>query len=172
MNTDEKGPTIIIIAAVSLHDRVIGDGLDLPWRIPEDLKRFKRLTLGHPMIMGSRTFESLVQQFGGPLKGRRLIVLSSKGTFKDFPEIEVVPTIAKALELVAEEDIVFIGGGGNVYEDFIPLADRMELTEVEGVYTGDTYFPPYNHLIGESFEETSREVRDGFSFVTYDRICR
>ncbi|NND71417.1 MAG: dihydrofolate reductase [Rhodothermales bacterium] len=165
-------PQIVVIAAVATRNRVIGDGLDLPWRIPEDLKRFKRLTLGHPMIMGRRTFDSLVEQFGGPLKGRRLLVLSSRGQMESFPQIEVFPSIAEALEAVRDDELVFIGGGGGVYEEFIPLADTLELTEVEGDYSGDTFFPPYEHLIGSEFEEVQREDRDGFSFVTYERICR
>ena len=172
MTEKSKGPKLVIIAAVATRDRLIGDGLDLPWRIPEDLKRFKRLTLGHPMIMGRRTFDSLVEQFVGPLKGRRLIILSSRGQVPGYPEIEVYPDISSALEAVQEDDLVFIGGGGGVYEEFLPLADTMEITEVEGDYSGDTYFPPYKHLVGDVFEEVFRENRDGFSFVTYDRVCR
>ena len=172
MNDSLTRPRIVIIAAVATSNRVIGDGLDLPWRIPEDLKRFKRLTLGHPMIMGRRTFDSLVEQFGGPLKGRRLIILSSRGRMESFPDIEVYPGISEALSAVSGEDLVFIGGGGGVYEDFIPLADALEITEVEGDYSGDTFFPPYEHLIGVEFEEVAREDHDGFSFVTYERICR
>ena len=169
---DKKNPRIVIIAAVATANRLIGDGMDLPWRIPEDLKRFKRLTLGHSMIMGRRTFESLVEQFGGPLKGRRLIVLSSKKTMDGYPEIEVFPEISEALAAVEGEPLVFIGGGGGIYDSFLPLADTLELTEVEGDYQGDTYFPPYRHLIGETFKEVAREERDGFAFVTYNRICR
>lgn len=166
-------PRLVIIAAVAKSNRVIGDGLDLPWHIPEDLKRFKRLTLGHPMIMGRRTFESLVQQFGGPLKGRRLLILSSsKSEMDGYPDIEVFPGISEALDAVSDEDLVYIGGGGGIYEAFLPLADRLELTEVEGSYDGDTFFPPYEHLIGEVFEEIERDQQDGFAFVTFDRICR
>lgn len=165
-------PRIVVIAAVATKNRVIGDGLDLPWRIPEDLRRFKRLTLGHPMIMGRITFDSLVEQFGGPLKGRRLIVLSSRGPIEAFPEIEVYPSIPQALNAVKDDELVFIGGGGGVYEEFIPYADAMELTEVDGDYSGDTFFPPYEHLIGTEFKEVERDDRDGFSFVTYERICR
>ena len=166
-------PRIVMIAAVATENRVIGDGLNLPWHIPEDLKRFKRLTLGHPMIMGRRTFDSLVQQFGGPLKGRRLLILSGSKTEMDgYPDIEVYPGISEALAAVQEEDLVFIGGGGGIYEAFLPLADTLELTEVEGSYDGDTFFPPYQHLVGESFREAEREEHEGFAFVTYTRVCR
>ncbi|MEO1728387.1 MAG: dihydrofolate reductase, partial [Bacteroidota bacterium] len=69
-------PEIVLIAALAERDRLIGDGLDLPWHIPADLKRFKRLTVGHPLVMGRRTFESLVHQFGGPLPKRANVVLT------------------------------------------------------------------------------------------------
>ena len=162
-------PELVIIAAVAEKDRLIGKGLDLPWRLSEDLKRFKRLTMGHPLVMGRRTFESLVHQFNGPLPGRRLIVLTSQGPFADYPDIETYPDIEAALEALAEVDVVFIGGGAAVYEAFLPLADRMELTLVEGDYEGDTYFPPFEHLVGVDFEIIGEDPRDGFRFVTYVR---
>lgn len=162
-------PELVIIAAVAEEDRLIGDGLDLPWRIPEDLKRFKRLTMGHPMVMGRRTFESLVHQFNGPLKGRRLVVLTSQGPLTDYPDIETYPTIDAALHALADADRIFIGGGARIYEQFLPLADRLELTLVEGDYEGDTYFPPYEHLLGTDFERVEEDRRDGFRFVTYVR---
>ena len=90
-------PKIVIIAAVAEQDRLIGKGLDLPWRLPEDLKRFKRLTMGHPLVMGRRTFESLVHQFNGPLPGRRLVVLTSRGPFAAYPAIETYPSIEGAV---------------------------------------------------------------------------
>ena len=162
-------PEIVIIAAVAEEDRLIGNGLDLPWRLSEDLKRFKRLTMGHPLLMGRRTFESLVHQFNGPLPGRRLVVLTSSGGFPDFPDIETYPSIDAALAALAEVERVFIGGGAGVYRQFIPLADRMELTLVEGHYEGDTFFPPFEHLVGTEFEIAEEDRRDGFRFVTYVR---
>lgn len=163
-------PKFVIIAAVAEKNRVIGKEKDLPWHIPEDLKRFKRLTMGHPLIMGRRTFESVVHQFGGPLPGRRMIVLTTQTAFPEFPDVETYPSIEDAVEAVSETELVYIGGGGNVYTHFLPLADRLELTLVEGEYTGDTYFPPFEHLIGPVFSVTSEEKRDGYRFVTYDRI--
>ena len=150
-------------------DRLIGKGLDLPWRISEDLKRFKRLTMGHPLIMGRRTFDSLVHQFGGPLPGRRIVLLTSKGAYPGYPEIETYPSIDAALEALADAERIFIGGGAAVYEQFLPLADRMELTLVEGDYEGDTFFPPFEHLVGDVFEIVEEDRRDGFRFVTYVR---
>ena len=162
-------PEIVLIAAVAETNRVIGQDKDLPWHIPEDLKRFKRLTTGHPLVMGRRTFESIVHQFGGPLPDRRLLVLTTQGPFDEYPEVETYASIDAAMDAVAEADTVFIGGGESVYEQFLPRADRLELTLVEGDYEGDTYFPPFEPLVGDVFEETAMTSHDGFRFVTYER---
>lgn len=160
---------IVIIAAVAEINRVIGNGNDLPWHIPEDLRRFKRLTLGHPMIMGRRTFESIIHQFGGPLPRRRLLVVTSRGTIDGYPEIEAFTDVEAALEAAAGAEQVFIGGGASIYEQFLDIADRMELTLVEGDFEGDTYFPDYERLIGPVFRKTAEEAHDGFRFATYER---
>jgi dihydrofolate reductase len=160
---------IVLIAAVADENRVIGKDKDLPWHIPEDLKHFKRLTTGHPLLMGRRTFESIVHQFGGPLPDRRTVVLTTKGELPEYPDVEAYASIDAALEALEGEDTVFIGGGEAVYEQFLPRADRLELTLVEGDYEGDTYFPEYEHLIGDTFEITRDDPRDGFRFVTFER---
>jgi dihydrofolate reductase len=160
---------IVLIAAVADENRVIGKDKDLPWHIPEDLKHFKRLTTGHPLLMGRRTFESIVHQFGGPLPDRRTVVLTSQGELPEYPDVEAYASIDAALEALEGEDTVFIGGGEAVYEQFLPRADRLELTLVEGDYEGDTYFPEYEHLIGDTFEITRDDPRDGFRFVTFER---
>ena len=160
---------IVLIAAVAEENRVIGRDGELPWHISEDLKRFKRLTTGHPLVMGRKTFESLVAQFGGPLPGRRNVVLTSRGPFEDYPEVETYASIEDALAAVAEHETVFIGGGEVIYEQFLPRADRLELTLVEGHYEGDTYFPRFEHLVGPVFVVAEEAQRDGFRFVTYVR---
>jgi dihydrofolate reductase len=165
-----NGPEIVLIAAVAEENRVIGRDQDLPWHLPEDLKRFKRLTTGHPIVMGRKTFESLVHQFGGPLKNRRNIVLTSrKDAFEGYDGVETYGSIDEAMTAVAAEDRVFIGGGARIYEQFLPVADRLELTLVEGHYEGDTYFPPFEHLVGSVFEVAEVDAREGFRFVTYVR---
>jgi dihydrofolate reductase len=160
---------IVLIAAVADENRVIGKDKDLPWHIPEDLKHFKRLTTGYPLLMGRRTFESIVHQFGGPLPDRRTVVLTTKGEIPEYPDVEAYASIDAALEALEGEDTVFIGGGEAVYEQFLPRADRLELTLVEGDYEGDTYFPEYEHLVGDTFEITRDDPRDGFRFVTFER---
>jgi len=89
----KKEPEIVIIAAVAEKDRLIGAGMDLPWRIPDDLKRFKRLTTGHPLIMGRWTFDSLVHQFGGPLPNRRNIVVARSGSVDERPGVAIVSSL-------------------------------------------------------------------------------
>lgn len=167
--TQNQKPEIVLIAAVAEKNRVIGRDKDLPWHIPEDLRRFKRLTTGHPLLMGRKTFESILHQFGGPLPNRRNVVLTSRDHVSDHPDVETYASIDAAMEALADEEVVFIGGGAAIYEQFLPKADRLELTLVEGDYAGDTFFPPFEHLVNSTFEATHEEPHDGFRFVTYQR---
>ncbi len=164
-----RQPEIVLIAALAEKNRVIGREGRLPWHLPEDLRRFKRLTMGHPLLMGRKTFESLLEQFGGPLPGRRHLVLSRTRTYPDLANVEVYPSVEAALAAVGTVPRLFIAGGANVYAQFLPRADRLELTLVEGNYEGDTFFPPYESLIGPIFEEVAVESHPGFRFVTYRR---
>ncbi len=160
---------IVIIAAVGRANRVIGKGMDLPWHIPADLKRFKALTEGHPILMGRRTFESLVHQFGGPLKNRRNLVLASDISWPEYDNVEVFESVEEAIAAADRTERLFIGGGASVYRTFLEHADRMELTLVDGDHDGDVFFPEWEHLVGTRYTETARDDRDGFSFVTYTR---
>lgn len=165
-----KKPEVVIIAAVGQESRVIGKGQDLPWHIPADLKRFKALTYGHPIVMGHRTFDSLVHQFGGPLKGRRNLVLAHEAYYPKYSNVEVYGSVEDAMEATTDEKRVFIGGGATVYKAFLPFADRLELTLVEGRHDGDVFFPPYEHLIGSMYELKKVQKHEGFRFETYRRI--
>ena len=167
---EPRKPEIVLIAAVAEKNRVIGNGLSLPWHIPEDLKHFKSHTVGRPLLMGRRTFQSLVQDFGGPLPNRRMLILTSEPSIPAYPDIETFTSVDDAMAVVADEEMVYIGGGGAVYTHFLPIADRLELTLIEGDYEGDVFFPPFEHLIGSLFEITEERPRDGYRFVTYRRI--
>jgi dihydrofolate reductase len=151
---------LAIIAAVG-HRRAIGRDGKLPWRIPEDMKRFKRLTTGHAVLMGRGTWESL----GRPLPGRRNVVLSSSPV----PGIESYASIEESLWALATAERVFVIGGGNVYAQLIDRADELYLTLVDRDVEADTFFPPYEHLLGTVFRETARERHPGFEFVDYVR---
>ena len=156
---------LTIIVAVS-ENNVIGNGGKLPWRIKEDMLRFRRLTLGHPVIMGRKTYEALPKRFS-PLPDRKNIVLSRSLQSKE--GIYVARTIDEAVELMGGMNSYIIGGEG-VYDSFLPLSNRIELTRVHRSYEGDAFFPDVDFgewdLIQEVIGSTS-----GFeySFLTYKR---
>ncbi len=151
--------TLTLIASVA-ENGVIGSDGDLAWRNSEDLRRFKRLTLGHPVVMGRRTFDSI----GRPLPGRRTIVVTRS---KDWAVdgVEVASSVAEALTLVEGLD-TFVLGGGEIYAQTIDHADRLEITHVELELAGDTHFPP---IAPASWERSRVDHRDGFTFATYRR---
>jgi dihydrofolate reductase len=157
-------PRISIISAVA-KDRAIGKNNQLLWNIPADLKRFKELTSGHPIIMGLNTFNSLP----GVLPNRTNIVLSPDPM--EIPGAVVVNSLEEALK-VAEEtgtDEVFIIGGGYVYSQTIGLADRLYLTIVDGDYEADVYFPDYSKFTKVISEEKSESNGYTFKYVTLER---
>ena len=120
--------------------RLIGVGNRLPWRLSADLKHFKTVTMGHPIIMGRRTFESI----GRPLPGRRNIVLSRTPHYTA-DGCDVFDSLKAALKTVREESDVFVIGGAAVYREALSLADRLYITEVDtDGLEGDTYFPPFD----------------------------
>lgn len=160
-------PRISVIAALA-KNRVIGIDNRLPWRLPEDLAHFKALTLGHPILMGRKTFESL----GRPLPGRTNIVITRNPDYA--PEgCRIAASIPAAIALCHTEDEVFFIGGAELYAQVIPLADRLYLTEVDIEADGDAWFPDYDR---SAFKEISREPHTGekgdalrFDFVVYAR---
>ncbi|OGG45271.1 hypothetical protein A2673_01625 [Candidatus Kaiserbacteria bacterium RIFCSPHIGHO2_01_FULL_50_13] len=167
---------INIIAALGAG-RVIGKDNELLWQIPDDLKRFKRLTLGHPVIMGRKTFESVLHYLGKPLPGRTNIVLSRSLAMFDlvgrtWKNTVVVPSPEEAIEKARELDTdeVFIGGGAQVYEQVLPITDRLYLTLIDDEKEGDTYFPEYEHLFTRVIEDESREWNVlKYRWLTLDR---
>jgi len=154
---------IFLIAALD-RNRVIGRGGKLPWHISEDLKRFKRLTKGHVVLMGRRTYESL----GKLLPDRRNVVLASQ----PIEGVESYRSLPEALRALKDEETVFIIGGGEVFRQALPIADGLHLTIVDGEHEGDTFFPEYEHLIGTTFAITWNEDHEGYSFVDYTRLSR
>lgn len=154
------------LAAIVAHDPnlVIGKDGDLPWHFSEDLKYFKRTTMGCPMIMGRVVFEELNQK---PLPGRENIVLSRSKTY------DHVPTFASfddALKHVKDEELVFLIGGGEIYKQFLDRVDKLYVTEVHQSFEGDTYFPEYRDDIGSIWREVMREDHPELSFVIYEKI--
>ena len=161
-----RHPEIVIVAAVGAESRLIGNGLELPWHIPEDLKHFKSLTLGHPILMGRKTFDSLLHQLGGPLPGRRHLVVTRSPDYSS-PHADVFLTVDDALAAVQDVDTLFITGGASMYAHFLETADRMELTLVDGDYEGDVFFPEYEHLVGTRYRVANEIQREGYRFATF-----
>lgn len=154
------------LAAIVAHDPnlVIGKDGDLPWHYSEDLKYFKRTTMGHPLIMGRVVFEELGEN---PLPGRENIVLSRSRTYDHVPTFS---SFDDALQYVQDEELVFLIGGGEIYRQFLDRCDRLFVTEIHQEYEGDTYFPEYRDDIGTTWKEIKRDKRKELSFVVYERI--
>ena len=157
-----------IIVAVS-DNLAIGRGGDMPWHISDDLKFFKKMTLGHTVVMGRRTWESIG---GKPLKNRRNIVVSH--TMAPSEGVEVASSLRQALEISSTDDEVFIMGGGRLYAEAIDLAERLYITRVHTVVEdADTYFPVINPgqwvLTGSSETFTDPRSCLRFEFEIYER---
>ena len=153
--------TLTIICALA-KNRVIGKDNQLIWHISEDLKRFKNLTTGHPIIMGRKTFESLP----GLLPGRTHYVLTGNENYRAPVGVILCRTAEELLQKLPDTDCYIIGGAA-IYKMLLPYADAMELTEIEKTYEGDAYFPEFSE---EEWKETRREEREGYAFVRYERI--
>ena len=159
------GPRIYLVAAVASNGIIGADG-KLPWHLPEDLKHFKSLTLGHPIIMGRKTWQSL----GKALPGRENIVVTRRAGY-DAPGAAVANSLEAALALCAGEPVAFVIGGHRLFVESLPIASGLVLTEIHRDYEGDTSFPELN---GSQWRETQRQAhtaKDGmrFDFVLYER---
>lgn len=140
---------VVIVAAISRKSRAIGYKNKLLWHIPADLKRFKELSMGHPIIMGRKTFESIVAMLGKPLPGRTNIVLTRNANYTA-KGAEVAHSLEAAFAIAERENPteIHIGGGAELYEMSMPYVSKLHLTLVESEPIADTYFPEYeNHFI-------------------------
>lgn len=156
---------INIIAAVA-RNRAIGKDNRLIYWLPDDLKRFKSLTTGHTIIMGRKTFESLPK---GALPNRRNIVLSRSK--RDFEGCDCYSSLEEALSHCDREEDIYVTGGASVYEQALPLADRLCLTEVEDTPDeADAYFPSYDNWKEVSRERHSKDDRHAFEFAFADYV--
>ncbi|HKN28688.1 MAG TPA: dihydrofolate reductase [Roseiarcus sp.] len=166
-------PPVVLVAAVA-RNGVIGGRNRLLWRLPSDLKRFKALTMGKPLVMGRKTFESLTR----PLAGREIVVLTRDRNFA--PEnARVAHSLEEAIELATKRaaamaaDAIVVAGGGELYAQTIDRADRLAITEVALEPEGDARFPPIDPMAWREVrrEEGVRGPRDeaDFAFVDYER---
>lgn len=161
----KSGPRVSLVAAVSANG-VIGDQGRLPWHLPDDLKRFKALTLGHTIVMGRKTWQSI----GRLLPGRRNVIVSRDPDLR-IEGAEVVSSVVSAIAIAAGDEEVFVIGGGEIYQTTIDLADRLQLTEVALDVPGDAFFPDIDRAQWNESSRTAHVAADGtgFDFVVYDR---
>lgn len=162
-------PRLALIAAVA-RNGAIGRDNGLLWSDPADLRHFRAVTLGCPVIMGRRTWESLPERFR-PLPGRRNLVVTRQAMFSA-QGAETAPGLDEALSRLAGVPLVFVIGGGQLYAQALPLADELVLTEIDADLDGDTFFPAWDRA---QFAETARDAQraaDGtaFTFVRYRRL--
>jgi dihydrofolate reductase len=153
----------LILIAAHDPDLVIGNDGELPWHYSEDLKFFKKQTMGYPIVMGRVVFEELNKN---PLPGRENIVLSK---FKNYDHVKTFSDIVSALEYVKDQEKVFIIGGGEIYRQTIDLADTLIITQIKNKYEGDTYFPEYRDQISSTWKQVWKEEHEEFSFVIYEK---
>ncbi len=160
-------PRLAILAAVSAN-RVIGLNNALPWHLPADLKHFKQLTIGQIVVMGRRTFDSI----GKSLPDRTNVVLTQQRHF-DWPDILTANSIQEVLEHFCDDDRrIFIIGGAEIFQQTLPLCQRLYLTEIQQDFAGDTFFPEYDR---DDWREISREIHHAsdsgmeYHFVVLDR---
>jgi dihydrofolate reductase len=155
-----------MIAAIGAKTRALGKNNYLLWRISDDLKRFKKITLGHPIIMGSKTYESI----GHPLPKRTNIILSYNLTYQVEGAV-VVHSIEEAFDIAKKEntDEVFIIGGGQVFQSALQFTNKLYLTLVHDDTPGDVYFPEYNQFSKKIFEEDHPTETPPYTYVELER---
>jgi dihydrofolate reductase len=160
--------TVSVVAAIA-RGGVIGRDGSIPWRIPEDMARFRELTMGHAVVMGRRTWESLPDQFR-PLPGRDNVVVTRNPDWSA-QGADRAGSVEDALELLESAPRVFVIGGGEIYAAALPFADELHLTEIDAEIEGDTTFPAWSRDEFEEVERRERVTEGGtpFAFVRYVR---
>jgi dihydrofolate reductase len=165
---DPDMPHIALLVAVA-RNRVIGRDNKLPWHLSEDLKRFKRLTLGKPVIMGRKTYDSIIDQLGKILPDRENIVITRNANF-NAPGCKVATSVRQAIEMAGDAEEIFVIGGGQIFEETLPIADRVYMTWVHADVPGDAYFPEVDW---SKWTISYRQMGSGgelpFEFVDYER---
>jgi len=165
---NQARPLLCVIAAMA-SNRVIGVNNTLPWRLPEDLRHFKALTMGHHIIMGRKTYESI----GKPLPGRTTVIVSRDADYQ-VAGCLTATSIQAALAVCAGDSSVFFVGGAQLYAQVLPLADVLYLTEIQAEFAGDAHFPAFDRAL---WQETARDARTSeagleYAFVTYRHVPR
>ncbi len=159
---------MLTLIAAAGDNNELGKNNDLVWHLPDDFKRFKKLTSGHHILMGRKTFDSFPQ----PLPNRTHVVITRQENFKK-PGIIVVHSLERAIELTKDDPQPFVIGGGEIYKMAMDVADKIELTRVHGEFEADTFFPEIDKsqwkLISEEFHEKDEKHQYAFTYLTYER---
>ena len=189
----KHGPVVRAIAAIG-RNRELGKGNELLWHIPDDLKRFKQLSMGHPIILGRKTFESIVATLGKPLPGRTNIVVTrdpevalralkatpptggvalSRGDALPQKDVVIAGSIDEALEKAKQapgSEEIIIGGGAQIYEQALPYTDRLYLTLVDDSKEADSFFPEYEHVFTKKVSEQKGDFKGlGYRWVDLEK---
>lgn len=161
---------IVIVAAMSRNTRAIGKDNALLWHVPADLKRFKSLTIGHPVIMGRKTFESVIEILGKPLPKRTNIVITRNRDYK-YDGVIVVGSLEEGIRKALEEkpSEIHIGGGAEIYKEALTITDKLFLTFFDDEKEADTFFPEFEELFSVS-EEHETQVHEGVRYQWVDYI--
>lgn len=154
---------IILIAAMA-KNRVIGRGNAIPWHIPSELQRFKALTMGHTLIMGRKTFESI----GRPLPGRKTVVISRNREYRAAGCL-VTKSLSAAIALCAEAETIFIAGGGEIYREALPLATAIYLSVLDREVEGDILFPEFDPRQFRNISAERVEGPEPYTFTVFSR---
>lgn len=155
---------MIILGPVAIaKNGVIGDANDLPWYLPEDLKHFKQITMGHTVLMGRKTYDSIIQRLGKPLPGRVNVVITRQEDFAAQPSVLVFHSLEQALNALKNDD-VYVIGGAQIFGAALPYAKKMHVTHVKKDYKGDVRFPEINW---QEWDMLDQEPREEFTFATY-----
>lgn len=159
---------MLTLIAAAGENNELGKDNDLVWHLPDDFKRFKRLTSGHHIIMGRKTFESFPQ----PLPERTHVVITRKENYKK-QGIVIVHSLERAIEFSEDDPQPFVIGGGQIYNLAIDVADKIEMTRVHGTFDADTFFPEIDEtrwkLVAEEFHEKDEKHNFAFTYLTYER---
>lgn len=159
---------MLTIIAAAAENNALGKDNQLVWHLPDDFKRFKKLTSGHHIIMGRKTFDS----FPKPLPNRTHVVITRQDNYRK-EDVLVVNSLERAIELSADDPEAFVIGGGEIYKMSMKLADKIELTRVHGTFEADTFFPEIDEnqwkLVSEEFHEKDEKHNYAFTYLTYER---
>lgn len=161
---------MITLIAAAAENNALGKNNEMIWHLPDDFKRFKKLTSGHDIILGRKTYES----FDKPLPNRRHIIITRQENYADQVDSScciVVSSIEEAIAKTNSEEENFVIGGGEIYKIALPLADKIELTRVHDTFDADAYFPTFDseewHLVNEEYHKTDEKHKVDFTYQTF-----